>query len=98
MDVINHCAWGSVCNAGAGLGKFVPDAYGVARWAIYVRPESTVRRPEDLADAEAFAPPGPADDGVDHARMLTLRAETLFATRIQEILTDLNTAAHPKKF
>lgn len=52
----------------------------------------------DLADAEAFAPPGPADDGVDHARMLTLRAETLFATRIQEILTDLNTAAHPKKF
>ncbi len=50
VDVINHCAWGSVCNAGAGLGKFVPDAYGVARWAIYVRPESRVERPEDLAD------------------------------------------------
>jgi NitT/TauT family transport system substrate-binding protein len=50
VDVINHCAWGSVCNAGAGLGKFVPDAYGVARWAIYVRPDSTIRRPEDLAD------------------------------------------------
>src|SRR6266705_6350675 len=27
----NACAWGSVCNAGAGMGKFVPDAYGVAR-------------------------------------------------------------------
>ena len=49
VDVINHCAWGSVCNAGAGLGKFVPDAYGVARWAIYVRPDSAIRRPEDLA-------------------------------------------------
>jgi NitT/TauT family transport system substrate-binding protein len=50
VDVINHCAWGSVCNAGAGLGKFVPDAFGVARWAIYVRPESTIQRPADLAD------------------------------------------------
>jgi NitT/TauT family transport system substrate-binding protein len=44
----NACAWGSVCNAGAGMGKFVPDAYGVARHAIFVRPDSTIRRPEDL--------------------------------------------------
>jgi len=50
VDIINHCAWGSVCNAGAGLGKFVPDAYGVARWAIYVRPDSRIVKPEDLAD------------------------------------------------
>lgn len=50
VDVINHCAWGSVCNAGAGLGRFVPDAYGVARWAIYVRPDSAIREPADLAD------------------------------------------------
>src|SRR5215468_9679065 len=50
VDIINHCAWGSVCNAGAGLGKFVPNAHGVARWAIYVRPESHVQRPEELAD------------------------------------------------
>jgi hypothetical protein len=50
VDVINHCAWGSVCNAGAGLGKFVPDAYGVARWAIYVRADSAIREPRDLAD------------------------------------------------
>src|SRR5207248_6475247 len=48
VDVINHCAWGSVCNAGAGMGKFVPDAYGVARHAIYVRPDSRIHRPEDL--------------------------------------------------
>src|SRR5438552_2630461 len=44
----NACVWGSVCNAGAGMGKFVPDAYGVARHAIYVRPDSRIRRPEDL--------------------------------------------------
>jgi len=44
----NACAWGSVCNAGAGMGKFVPDAYGVARHAIYVRPDSPIARPEDL--------------------------------------------------
>jgi NitT/TauT family transport system substrate-binding protein len=50
VDIINHCAWGSVCNAGAGLGKFVPDAYGVARWGIYVRPESSIVAPQDLAD------------------------------------------------
>ena len=50
VDIINHCAWGSVCNAGAGLGKFVPDAYGVARWAIYVRADSYVQSPHDLAD------------------------------------------------
>lgn len=50
LDVINHCAWGSVCNAGAGLGKFVTDAYGVARWAIYVRDDSRILEPADLAD------------------------------------------------
>ena len=44
----NACAWGSVCNAGAGMGKFVADAYGVARHAIYVRPDSPIRRPDDL--------------------------------------------------
>ncbi|HLH25198.1 MAG TPA: hypothetical protein VK066_21970 [Chloroflexota bacterium] len=48
--ITNACAWGSVCNAGAGMGKFVPDAYGVARWAIYVRPDSSIQRPEDLAN------------------------------------------------
>jgi len=50
IDVINHCSWGSVCNAGAGMGKFVPTAYGVARWALYVRPDSAIHQPEDLAD------------------------------------------------
>jgi hypothetical protein len=44
------CAWGSICNAGAGMGRFVADAYGVSPWAIFVRPGSTIERPEDLAD------------------------------------------------
>ena len=44
----NACAWGSVCNAGSGMGKFVPDAYGIARHAIFVRPDSPIRQPEDL--------------------------------------------------
>ena len=48
--ITNACAWGSVCNAGAGMGKFVPDAYGVARWAIYVRPDSWIQKPADLAN------------------------------------------------
>jgi NitT/TauT family transport system substrate-binding protein len=44
------CAWGSICNASAGMGRFVPDAYGVSPWAIFVRPDSRIRRPEDLKD------------------------------------------------
>ena len=48
--ITNACMWGSVCNAGAGMGKFVPDVYGVARHAIFVRPESHIRKPEDLKD------------------------------------------------
>src|SRR5215813_15025824 len=44
------CAWGSICNASAGMGRFVPDAYGVSPWAIFVRPDSHIRRPQDLKD------------------------------------------------
>src|SRR4051812_43116827 len=44
------CAWGSVSNAAAGMGRFIPDCYGVSPWAIFVRPDSSIRRPEDLKD------------------------------------------------
>ncbi len=44
------CAWGSISNAAAGMGRFVPDCHGVSPWAIFVRPESKIRRPEDLKD------------------------------------------------
>ena len=51
QDVIQGaCVWGSICNASAGMGRFVPDAYGLSPWAIFVRPDSSIRRPEDLKD------------------------------------------------
>jgi NitT/TauT family transport system substrate-binding protein len=44
------CVWGSICNASAGMGRFVADAFGVSPWAIFVRPQSAIRKPEDLKD------------------------------------------------
>jgi hypothetical protein len=44
------CVWGSISNASAGMGRFVPDCYGVSPWAIFVRPDSRIRKPEDLKD------------------------------------------------
>ena len=44
------CAWGSISNAGAGMGKFVPDVHGVSPWGIYVRGDSKIQKPEHLAD------------------------------------------------
>ena len=44
------CVWGSICNASAGMGRFVADAYGVSPWAIFVRPDSHIHQPRDLKD------------------------------------------------
>ena len=44
------CVWGTISNASAGMGRFVGDCYGVSPWAIYVRPDSKIRKPEDLKD------------------------------------------------
>jgi NitT/TauT family transport system substrate-binding protein len=44
------CLWGTISNASAGMGQFVADCYGVSPWAIFVRPDSAIRAPEDLAD------------------------------------------------
>jgi NitT/TauT family transport system substrate-binding protein len=44
------CVWGSICNASAGMGRFVADAYGVSPWAIFVRPDSRIKAPRDLKD------------------------------------------------
>jgi NitT/TauT family transport system substrate-binding protein len=44
------CVWGSICNASAGMGRFVPDAYGDSPWAIFVQPDSHIKMPEDLKD------------------------------------------------
>jgi NitT/TauT family transport system substrate-binding protein len=51
QDVIQGaCVWGSICNASAGMGRFVAEAYGVSPWAIFVRADSSIHRPEDLKD------------------------------------------------
>ena len=44
------CVWGTICNASAGMGRVVADAYGDSPWAIFVRPDSKISKPEDLAD------------------------------------------------
>jgi NitT/TauT family transport system substrate-binding protein len=44
------CAWGSISNASAGMGRFVPDCYGVSPWAIFVRADSKIRKVQDLKD------------------------------------------------
>jgi len=44
------CVWGTISNAGAGMGRFVGDCYGVSPWGIFVRPDSKIRKPEDLKD------------------------------------------------
>ena len=44
------CEWGTICNASAGMGRVVAEAYGVSPWSIFVRPDSDIRNPEDLAD------------------------------------------------
>lgn len=44
------CQWGTISNAASGMGRVVPDCYGVSPWGIFVRPESNIKNPEDLAD------------------------------------------------
>jgi len=44
------CLWGTISNASAGMGLILPDCYGVSPWAIFVRPDSKIRKPEDLHD------------------------------------------------
>ncbi len=44
------CEWGTACNAGAGMGRLVPDLYTVGRFAIFTRPGSTITRLIDLRD------------------------------------------------
>jgi NitT/TauT family transport system substrate-binding protein len=51
QDVVQGaCVWGTICNASAGMGRAVTEAYGDSPWAIFVRPESKIRRPQDLKD------------------------------------------------
>jgi NitT/TauT family transport system substrate-binding protein len=50
-DVVQGaCLWGTICNASAGMGRVVDSCYGLSPWAIYVRPDSRIHKPEDLKD------------------------------------------------
>src|SRR5215212_3322599 len=45
QEVANSaCEWGTACNAGAGMGRVVPDLYSVGRYAIFVKPDSEPHR------------------------------------------------------
>jgi NitT/TauT family transport system substrate-binding protein len=48
-DVSCACHWATSAAASEGAGQLVTAAYSVAPCAIFVPPESAVRRPEDLA-------------------------------------------------
>ena len=51
QDVVQGaCLWGTICNASAGMGRVVTEGCGDLPWAIFVRPESKIRKPEDLKD------------------------------------------------
>ena len=51
QEVANSaCEWGTACNAGAGMGRVVPDLYSVGRYAIFVRPGSEIERLYELRD------------------------------------------------
>jgi ABC-type nitrate/sulfonate/bicarbonate transport system substrate-binding protein len=44
------CLWGTISNASAGMGRVVSDCYGVSPWAIFVRPDSRIHTPAELAN------------------------------------------------
>jgi len=49
-DVSSACHWTVNMAAAAGHGRIYVDAYSVSPCAIFVPPESSIRRPEDLAN------------------------------------------------
>lgn len=49
-ELTTACAWGTICMAGAGMGRVRADAHGVSPSGVYVRPDSAIRTPADLAD------------------------------------------------
>jgi ABC-type nitrate/sulfonate/bicarbonate transport system substrate-binding protein len=47
-EVTSACGWGSLCMAGAGMGKFLKEVHGMSPCGIFVRADSKIRRPEEL--------------------------------------------------
>lgn len=51
-EVASACQWGTVNISSSEGGRWFRDAYAVSRQAIFVRPDSHIEQPEDLADVE----------------------------------------------
>jgi len=84
MEVVNSaCQWGTACNAGAGMGKLVPDLYTVGRFAIFTKPGSKVQRLVDLRDV----PVGIGERAGSHFTTLMMLEQVLPREHIRTVHT-----------
>jgi NitT/TauT family transport system substrate-binding protein len=84
QEVANSaCEWGSACNAGAGMGRVVPDLYSVGRYAIFVRPGSEIERLYELRDVAV----GIGQMAGSHFTTLKTLGEVLPKERIKTVHT-----------
>lgn len=82
MEVVNSaCQWGTACNAGAGMGRLVPDLYTVGRFALFTRPGSRVQRLVDLRDI----PVGIGEMAGSHFTTLQVLEQVLPRTHIRTV-------------
>ncbi len=84
MEVVNSaCQWGTACNAGAGMGKLVPDLYTVGRFALFTRPGSSIQRLVDLRDV----PVGVGEMAGSHFTTLSVLEQVLPKEHIRTVHT-----------
>lgn len=84
MEVVNSaCQWGTACNAGAGMGRLVPDLYTVGRYALFTRPGSKVQRLVDLRDI----PVGVGEMAGSHFTTLQVLEQVLPRSHIRTVHT-----------
>lgn len=82
MEVVNSaCQWGTACNAGAGMGRLVPDLYTVGRFALFTRPGSQIQRLADLRDI----PVGIGEMAGSHFTTLHVLEQILPRTHIRTV-------------
>src|ERR687883_996993 len=77
------CEWGTACNAGAGMGRVVPDLYSVGRYAIFARPGSQIERLYELRDV----PVGVGQMAGSHFTTLKTLGEVLPKEHIKTVHT-----------
>jgi NitT/TauT family transport system substrate-binding protein len=82
--VVNSaCQWGTACNAGAGMGRLVPNLYTVGRFALFTRPGSNVQRLVDLRDI----PVGVGEMAGSHFTTLSVLEQVLPREHIRTVHT-----------